>query len=176
VDTSNAYKLSLGGTAMAFLGTVLSWFLLTYVGRRTIYIVGEMTCCVVLLIVGIISVSADNASGLWAQAAFTMLWLFVYSLTVGPIAYAIISETSSVRLRPQTVVLARNTYQLINIISGVLVPYMLNPLEWNWKGKSGFFWAGTAALMTIWAFFRLPEAKVSGRNLRFITNVKVVRD
>ena len=35
-----------------------------------------------------------------------------------------------------------------------------NPLEWGWKGKTGFFWAGTAALMTVWAYFRLPEAKV----------------
>ena len=110
---------------MAFLGTCLSWFLLTYMGRRTIYLLGETLCCLILLIVGIISVSSDSAASLWAQAGFTMFWLFVYSLTVGPIAYAIISETSSVRLRPQSVVLARNTYQIVNIVSGVLVPYML---------------------------------------------------
>jgi SP family general alpha glucoside:H+ symporter-like MFS transporter len=145
---------------MAFLGTVLSWFLITYFGRRTLYLAGEITLMLVLLIIGIISVSSDSDAALWAQGGFTIFWLFVYSLTVGPIAYAIVSETSSVRLRAQTVVLARNTYQIVNIISGVLIPYMLNPTEWNWTGKTGFFWAGTAGLTATWAYFRLPEAKV----------------
>jgi MFS transporter, SP family, general alpha glucoside:H+ symporter len=26
-------------------------------------------------------------------------------------------------------------------------------------GKTGFFWAGSAALIATWAYFRLPEAK-----------------
>lgn len=29
----------------------------------------------------------------------------------------------------------------------------------NWKGKAGFFWAGTAACVTVWSYFRLPETK-----------------
>jgi SP family general alpha glucoside:H+ symporter-like MFS transporter len=36
---------------------------------------------------------------------------------------------------------------------------MMNPTEWNWQGKTGFFWAGTAALTGVWAYFRLPEAR-----------------
>ena len=145
---------------MAFLGTVLSWFLITWFGRRTLYLTGQASLATLLVLIGILSAATDSGAGLWAQAALAMIWLFVYSLTVGPIAYAIVSETSSVRLRAQTVVLARNTYQVTNIISGVLNPYMLNPNEWGWSGKSGFFWAGTAGLTALWAFFRLPEAKV----------------
>jgi MFS transporter, SP family, general alpha glucoside:H+ symporter len=82
---------------MAFLGTVLSWFLLAYFGRRTLYIAGEALLFLVLIIVGILSSATSNAGSLWAQAGFTMFWLFVYSMSVGPIAYAVISETSSVR-------------------------------------------------------------------------------
>jgi SP family general alpha glucoside:H+ symporter-like MFS transporter len=36
---------------------------------------------------------------------------------------------------------------------------MINPTEWNWRGKTGYFWAGTAFLTFVWAFFRLPESK-----------------
>lgn len=36
---------------------------------------------------------------------------------------------------------------------------MVNPTAWDWKGKTGFFWSGTAALVFVWAFFRLPEIK-----------------
>ena len=55
--------------------------------------------------------------------------------------------------------LARNFYQVVNIISGVLVSYQVNPTAWNWAGKTGFFWAGTSALVAVWAYFRLPEPK-----------------
>lgn len=99
--------------------------------------------CMILLIIGILAVSAgDNA--LWPSGGLCVLWLFVYSLTIGPIAvsgsacnsllhletltglqYSIISETSSVRLRPLSVVLARNAYQLTNIVSQVLQAYMM---------------------------------------------------
>jgi SP family general alpha glucoside:H+ symporter-like MFS transporter len=96
---------------------------------------------------------------MWAQAAFCFLWLFVYSLTVGPIAYAIVSEISSVRLRPLTVCLARTAYQVVNVISQVLEPYFMNPTAWNASGKTGFFWGGTALIAFTWAFFRLPEPK-----------------
>jgi len=156
---SNAYKMNVGGTALAFLGTVLSWFLISRFGRRTIYLSGVGILTVVLIIVGIVAASSSHGPALWVQAGFTVFWLFCYSLTVGPLAYTIISETSAIHLRAQTVCLARNSYNIINIISNVLEPYMINPTEWNWKGKTAFFWAGTAALTTVWAYFRLPEAR-----------------
>lgn len=96
---------------------------------------------------------------MWAQAGFCFLWLLVYSLTVGPIAYAIVSEMSSVRLRPLAVCLAQTAYQVVNVISQVLEPYFMNPTTWNLSGKTGFFWGATALFAFIWAFFRLPEPK-----------------
>jgi SP family general alpha glucoside:H+ symporter-like MFS transporter len=85
--------------------------------------------------------------------------LFVFALTIGPITYSIIAETSSVRLRPLTVCLARTAYQLVNVVSQVLEPYFMNPTAWNASGKTGFFWGGTALCVFIWAYFRLPEPK-----------------
>jgi SP family general alpha glucoside:H+ symporter-like MFS transporter len=113
---------------------------------------------IVLLIIGILDVSAGSR-GLWPSGGLCVFWLFTYSLTIGPLAYSIISETSSVRLRPLSVVLARTAYQLTNIVSQVLYSYMQNPIAWNFKGKSGFFWGGTAAIVFVWAYFRLPEIK-----------------
>lgn len=39
--------------------------------------------------------------------------------------------------------------------------YLINPTELDLKGKTAFFWAATAAITTVWAYFRLPEVKVS---------------
>nr|XP_036582141.1 MFS sugar transporter [Colletotrichum truncatum]KAF6790801.1 MFS sugar transporter [Colletotrichum truncatum] len=161
MNTANAFELSLGAKGMAFLGTVLSWWLISYWGRRQIYVTGMGCLTVILFIIGILDVSAGK-KGLWPSGGLCVFWLFIYvseSLTIGPITYSIISETSSVRLRPLTVVLARIAYQLVNIVSQVLQTYMMNPTEWNLKGKAGFFWACTAGIVFVWAFFRLPEAK-----------------
>ena len=159
MSPDHAYQLNLGGTAIAFLGTILSWWLITHFGRRTLYVTGQGILCATLLIIGIINCSSSSQGAIWVEAGFCIFWLFTYSLTVGPIAYAIVSETSSVRLRPLTISLARTSYQIVNIISQILEPYFMNPTAWNASGKTGFFWGGTALLTFLWAYFRLPEAR-----------------
>lgn len=48
-----------------------------------------------------------------------------------------------------------------------------NPTAWNLRGKIGFLWAPIAALLTLWAFFRLPEMKVSFYVARRNVEVKI---
>ncbi|TFB02457.1 Maltose permease MAL31 [Trichoderma ghanense] len=159
MSPDHAYQLNLGGTAIAFLGTVFSWFLITHFGRRTLYVVGQGILCTTLFVIGIINSATSAKDAIWAEAALCIFWLLVYALTVGPIAYSIASETSSIRLRPLSVSLARTAYQIINVVSQVLEPYFMNPTAWNASGKTGFFWGGTALIMFVWAYFRLPETK-----------------
>lgn len=158
MDDTKGFDLGLGATAMAFVGVILSWWLITWFGRRTIYVAGMACLTVILMLIGILNVSAGQ-NALWPSGGLCVLWLLVYSLTVGPIAYSIISETSSTRLRPLSVVLARTAYQIVNVISQVLEPYMMNPTAWNLLGKTGFVWGSTALVMVLWSYFRLPEMK-----------------
>ncbi|KAF7158187.1 hypothetical protein CNMCM5623_002853 [Aspergillus felis] len=160
LPTSISFKMSVGGLGLASVGTIISWYLLHTFGRRTLYLWGLGLLTIVLMVVGFVSVGAGNSvGGNYAQATMMLIWLLVYYLTVGPICYAIISETSSTRLRNKSVCLSRITYYIAQIICNVVNPYMLNPTAGNWKGKTGFFWAGCAFLFFIWTYFRLPETK-----------------
>lgn len=159
VGVENAFNIAIGSTGMAFAGTLFSWFLLAYFGRRTLYAGGMAFAAMSLLVVGICSAASSANASQWAQVSFILIWKLFYSMTVGPICYAIISETSAVRLRAQTIVIARNTYVITQITCGILNPYMLNPGEWAWRGKAGFFWAGAGGLVALWAYFRLPETR-----------------
>ncbi|KAI0181669.1 sugar transporter [Hypoxylon sp. FL1284] len=158
MDTDQAFNLNLGARGIVFIGTIMSWWLISYWGRRPLYVGGMGLLSLVLLLIGILDVSAGK-QGLWPSGGLCILWLFIYSLTVGPLAYSIIAETSSVRLRPLSVVLSRTSYQVVNIISQFLQAYMMNPVEWNFLGKTGFFWGGTAFCVFVWSYFRLPEVK-----------------
>lgn len=160
LNSSEVYKLNLGTTAIAFTGTVSSWFLLPHFGRRTIYITGYAILTVLLLLIGILTFPGEHSSSVkWAQAAITMIWVATYSTTIGPLAFTIASEMSSTRLRAQSIALSRNTYNLASLVSNIVEPYLINPGNANLKGKTAFIWFGTALPTLIWAFFRLPETK-----------------
>lgn len=65
-----------------------SWWLITYWGRRQIYVTGMGVLCTILFIVGILDVSIGKR-GLWASGGLCVFWLFTYALTVGPITVSI---------------------------------------------------------------------------------------
>lgn len=161
LPTSISFQMSVGGLGIAAVGTIISWFLMAHIGRRTLYLWGLGLLGLILMLVGFINVGAGDSSegGNYAQASMMIIWLFVYYMTVGPICYAIIGEVSSTRLRNKSVCLSRIAYYIGQIVCNVVNPYMLNPTAGNWKGKTGFFWGGCCIVFFVWTFFRLPETK-----------------
>ncbi|KAK9323817.1 general substrate transporter [Lipomyces orientalis] len=160
LTTAQTYKLNVGGTAIALIGTLCNWFLLVpYFGRRTIYVWGMFSMAIILFIIGILNVWTSNNSVAMSQAVLTLVWTFVFQLSAGQLGWALPAEIGSTRLRQKTVCLARNTYYLVSLGLGTLQPYFMNPTKWNLKGYTGFVWGGTALLTFVWAYFRLPETK-----------------
>ena len=88
-----------------------------------------------------------------------MIWLGLYSSLLGPESFTVAAEISATRVRIQTISIARNAYNVANIINGVIEPYLINPTEAGLKGKTAFVWFGICALTLVWAILRLPETK-----------------
>ncbi|KAF8864909.1 sugar transporter [Acephala macrosclerotiorum] len=159
-STLATYNLNVGGTSMALFGTFISWFcVMPYVGRRKTYLYGMISLTTILLLIGILNVKTNIKSVATAQASLTLIWTFIFQLSVGQLGWAIPAEIGSTRLRQKTVCLARNAYYIVNVVANVLEPYFMNPTEWNLKGYTGIFWGGLAFCTAVWAFFRLPETK-----------------
>ncbi|KAK5655196.1 hypothetical protein OQA88_6095 [Cercophora sp. LCS_1] len=158
MDASNSFSLSMANSALGIVGTALSWFLMSRVGRRKIHFVG--LCCqfTILVIVGCLSFGTTRAS-VWAIGGMLILFTFVYDLGVGPVTYSLVSELSSTRLKAKTIVLARAAYNASNIFVNVMTNYQLSSAAWNWGARAAFFWAGSCLLSCIWVYFRLPEPK-----------------
>ncbi|KAF2658296.1 MFS alpha-glucoside transporter-like protein [Lophiostoma macrostomum CBS 122681] len=160
LDTANAFSMSLGQYAIGFLGVLVSWYLMTRCGRRTLYVWGQVAMCAILLLIGFLGIAPkDNAAVQWCIGGALLLFTFIYDSTVGPVCYSLVAEMPSTRLRQKSVVLARNFYNLASIVSNILTPRMLNPGAWAWGAKSGFFFAGTCFACLVWTYFRLPEPK-----------------
>ncbi|KAM6507859.1 hypothetical protein FSOLCH5_013060 [Fusarium solani] len=160
IGADASYGIALGGTGIAFVGTIISWFYISKWGRRTIWLAGFSSLVVILWVIGFLALAKQTAALAWAQSLLCIVWLAAYSMSVGPIIYTLVAEIGSTRLRTQTVVLARSTYYVGNIIcGGLLQPQLLSPGAWNAKGKTAFFWAGLATLTLVWGYFRMFETK-----------------
>lgn len=156
----NSFNMSLAQYALGAVGTLSSWFLMQYFGRRTLYLMGQVAMFTFLFTIGCASFAGkENVAAQWAIGSLLLVYAFSYNCTVGPVCYSLVSELTSTRLRTKSVVMARNSYNIMNIITNIITPRMLNPTAWNWGAKSGYFFAGTCAICFLWTFFRLPEPK-----------------
>lgn len=137
ISANAAYGIALGGTGIAFVGTILSWAYIYKLGRRTIWLYGFAFLVVILWLIGFLALPKQTLKLAWAQSILCIVWLGAYSMSVGPIIYVLVAEVGSTRLRTQTVVLARSTYYVGNIIcGGLLQPQLISPGAWNAKGKT----------------------------------------
>jgi MFS transporter, SP family, general alpha glucoside:H+ symporter len=154
---------------------------MAYFGRRTLYLGGLIALLLILVGIGGAGFAPPNATIIqarqvggaevrvnkgasWAVGSMLLVYTLVYDITVGPVCYAIVAETSSTRLRQKSIVLARMLYNICGIINNVYTPLMLNPGAWNWGAKSGLFWAGICFICIVWCYFRLPETKARTYN------------
>jgi MFS transporter, SP family, general alpha glucoside:H+ symporter len=114
---------------------------------------------VILFIIGFLDFGRNNNGAVWAQASLMDIWTFIYQTTVGPICFVIISEISATRLRGRTIAISTAVQAIANIIFTVVMPYMLNTDEGDWRGKTGFLFGGISLVCYAWCHFRLPESK-----------------
>ncbi|KAL5049177.1 hypothetical protein BDW71DRAFT_176296 [Aspergillus fruticulosus] len=159
LDAADAFSMNLGLTAIGFLGTCISWFLLSYLGRRTMYLSGCCSLAIVLFAIGAVDLAPRQAAATWAQCALMLLCTFIYDLSLGPFCYVLLAEVSSARLRGFTIALSTVACFVWSIVFAVVIPYAMNEDQGNWRGKMGFLFAGTSALCTIYCYWCLPETK-----------------
>ncbi|OBT38632.1 hypothetical protein VE00_10997 [Pseudogymnoascus sp. WSF 3629] len=157
LQTNDAFSLSVGTYGLAVVDNVVSWFLLRHVGRRRLYLGGLLTMLITLLAIGGVGVAPTSRGQSWTLGSLLLVLTFIYHLTIGPVCFVLVAEIPSTRLRVKTAVLARVAYNLAGILINWMTLRMLSPTAWNWKGKSGFFFAGTTFLCLVYCYCRLPE-------------------
>lgn len=159
LNSEDAYKMSVGQGGLHLLFNMISVPVVARVGRRKLFLFGMGAMGLFMFLVGFVALAPQSAATGYASSTLYLLWNCSYELTVGPGAYIIVSEVSTTRLRSKTIALARIAYLLAIFINYFVGPYILNPSEGNWKGKTGFLTGGLIVLLWVWTWFRLPETK-----------------
>ena len=82
-----AFNMNIGQYAMGAVGTISSWFIMTKVGRRKLYLYGLAGQCAILLAVGFAGIPERSSGGTntgasWAIGSLLLIYTFVYDFTV----------------------------------------------------------------------------------------------
>lgn len=124
LSPSLSYDLSAAMYGLAIFAHLLALFLMRYVGRRKLYMFGLLAMSLTLFIMGAVACSpnADSQTGAWVIGVLNVLTTFWYDLTIGPVCYTLVSEIPSTRLRVKTVAVGRIAYNVVGIISNLIMP------------------------------------------------------
>lgn len=156
VSTETSFTFSIIQYCLGIAATFISWWLSKYVGRFDLYATGLAFQAVMFFIIGGLGCS-DTKGAKMGSGALLMVVSFFYNLGIAPVVFCLVSELPSSRLRTKTIILARNSYNVIQIVTMVLILYQLNSEKWNWGAKSGFFWGAFCVGTLVWAVIDLPE-------------------
>jgi SP family general alpha glucoside:H+ symporter-like MFS transporter len=162
LQTSDAFNLGVGLLGVGFVGTCLSWSLITRFGRRPIYNYGLCILTVLVLLVGVLDVApgyTTNSNIVWAQCSMMVVYNFFYDLTIGPLCFVYLVEISSAKLRDKTIAISTAINALISVACAVGIPYAINPDQGNLRGKLAFVFLGATIPCLVWCFLALPETR-----------------
>ena len=100
------------------------------VGRRRIYLTGQVLIAAQLGTIGILGCLPQSANISYGIGALMMLINLTFATTLGPVCYTIVAEIPAAEVRAQTVVLARAAYVISGIVNAQITPRMLSTGDW----------------------------------------------
>ncbi|KAK5219370.1 hypothetical protein LTR99_010399 [Exophiala xenobiotica] len=157
---THAFEESVGMTAAGLGATLISMWLITRIGRRTILLLGfAMQAICMLIIATVYQYKSTSSAGGKAMVTFVIVFTFFYNMCVAPYLYLSAGEIPTQRLRGYTLGIAIGIGFFFNWLCSYTAPYFLNPLELNWGGKYGYIWFGSNVVIFIFIFFCVPETK-----------------
>ena len=134
LPTRQAFNMGVGFLAVGFVGTLFSWVLMRYFGRRDIYNTGLALLVILLLIIGILDVQPNYSKRpalSWTQSALMLVWNFCYDFSVGPVCFVLICEVSATKVRSKTIAVATAVQAALGIVMTIAIPYLINPDQVN---------------------------------------------
>ncbi|KAH8743373.1 alpha glucoside transporter [Diaporthe sp. PMI_573] len=161
MESRISLMILISGIVAGTFANGLGMWILSRVGRRKVTLISLSISTVLWVAVGV--------SGIWqgpTVAYFTaggaILILIVCSMGVWPASYAVIGETSSLRLRAKTQGIGGVAQQGSSVVMSLLLPYAYNPDAAHLGGKTGFIYVALCGLGVALSWFFLPEMKGRG--------------
>lgn len=104
-STQMSFRLSIVQQALSLAGNVVSWFLIDRIGRRSLIIYGTMALSVALWVMAGLAVP-ENPGTSRGAVSMIKVYGFAYNVGLGAVAFTILTESSTSRLRLKTIAIS----------------------------------------------------------------------
>ncbi|KAI8300570.1 MFS transporter, SP family, general alpha glucoside:H+ symporter [Colletotrichum sp. SAR11_240] len=125
-SVEQSFDLNISLNACFIIGGFVCWLLFPHFGRATIYMSGLTFMFFSLIIIGSLGFVHSSSARLAIGIVMIMSQL-VNVITIGPVAYPIVAETPSGKLRYKTITIGRFSYVCTGIINNIITPRMIAP-------------------------------------------------
>ncbi|KAK3366522.1 alpha glucoside transporter [Podospora didyma] len=143
-------------SAIGFLGTALSLWLMANVGRRTIHNRGLICLTILHLTTGTLCYFFKDT---WAPPSFIFAWDFLFNASSGTAGLTIVSEASAMHLRSKSIAIATATQHGLSCVLALALPYVIKTGQDTVRGVHGLVFGGLTATCLVWGYFKVPEFK-----------------
>ncbi|KAI9149893.1 MFS transporter fmqE [Paramyrothecium foliicola] len=158
MKSSHSLMIMVGGIVAGIASNAVGIWVQSRVGRRPSTIISMGVAAVLWTGMGVV--------GFWRGALFAyitsgilLVIVMVCGLGCWPAGYAVMGETSSLRLRAKTQAIGGVAQQLSAVVMAFGLPYIFNTDAGNLGGKTGFVFTFLTSLAVVLCFFFLPEMK-----------------
>ncbi|KAK9780169.1 putative MFS hexose transporter [Seiridium cardinale] len=156
-STADSFKLQIIQQVVSLIGSVMSWYFVDHIGRRKLMLYGMLSLTAILIACGGCATATGNTSAIRATVAFILLYCWMYNVSIGAVAYTILAEVSTSRLRAKTVGIGLAFVNGLNMMWNFVLPYLFNPTYANLGAKVAFIFGGCSVVFLVYLWFELPE-------------------
>ncbi|KZT51696.1 MFS monosaccharide transporter-like protein [Calocera cornea HHB12733] len=147
-------------TGVGVIANMLSWFLVTRVGRRFLVITGIAVSGLVQLLVAIVyTLNPGTAETGKAIVGLSVVYMVFYNGLISAYSWVLGGEIPSQRLRSMTLGVSACVGFVEGWLAVFTAPYFINPDALNWSAKYGYIWFPSCTITAIVIFFVMPETK-----------------
>ncbi|KAL7418259.1 hypothetical protein Q5752_007125 [Cryptotrichosporon argae] len=138
--------------------TAISFFTIERLGRRPLILGGSFIMVASMFAIAGAAWNGYNSGKGIALVTFACIWTAAYALSIGPLGYAYLGETSQVTLRAKSTSLAAAGTGILNLVSNYCTPIMLANTTIGVRG-SALFYALTGVIGLFICYFTIPETR-----------------
>jgi SP family general alpha glucoside:H+ symporter-like MFS transporter len=151
-----SFQIQIAQVVLCMVGNVQSWFLIDRVGRRNLTFYGLLVVTIMLIVTGGLATVGTHACTV-GTVALLVLYCWVYNLSIGATAYALVGETSTPRLRAKTVAIGLALQNGLYLMWAFVLPYLFNPDKADLGAKVTFIFGGLSVFSLVYLWVYQPE-------------------
>jgi len=146
------------GVVLGILANATSSWFMSLFGRRPLTITTLLVDALLWSGMGISGFFTGKIALWWAAVSMSVVTV-ICGLGCWPTGYAIMGETSSLRLRAKSQAIGGVAQQVSSAFMTYTSPYIFNPDAGNSGAKIGFYFTGLSVMAAAITFLYVPETK-----------------